>query len=782
MKNKINLINVLLCLLCVSACNNEKSTTIGADNVLWYEQPAKEWMSEALPIGNGFVGAMLFGGTDVDTIQFSHEGLWSGGPGVDRPYHYGIKKGAYSNLSKVRSLVNKGELKKAHKLAEGTMTGKIHEGINTDCAFFDYGAQQTMGSWIVKPNHKSKIKDYVRELDIDNSLAKVSYKVDGKSYNRSYFASYPHKALVYRYQSEIESDYTVSFNTPHEIDGYEYNQNVLKVRGHLKDNGRKFVTILKIEGAKNVNLKSKELTIVGAKDLILYHLTGCDYTNKYPNYKNAQFEDELVLNLSDINKLGYDKIYNVHIEDYKNLYDRVEMNIGGVNRSDLPTDKRLEAYKDNPNDVGLINLYFQYARYLMISGSRPGTMPLHLQGKWNNLVNPQWACDYHFNINLQMCYWPAEITNLSECHEPLMDYLQSIEEPGKIAAKEFFGTRGWIVNTMNNAYGFTSPGWGFPWGYYPAGAAWSCRHLWEHYQFNNDELFLKTKAYPLMKSASLFWLDYLTKNKEGKLVSCPSYSPEHGGISAGASMDHQIAWDLFNNLDKAHDVLGIKDAFSDSIKLYRDQIIKPKIGNWGQLQEWIEDVDDPKSTHRHVSHLYALHPGEQLFDGESDKYVDAAKVSLNARGDAGTGWSRGWKINFWARLKDGDRALKLINSLLEPTKKTSGMTGGTYSNLLCAHPPFQLDGNMGGAAGIAEMLVQSHQNYIELLPSLPVSWRNGSVKGLKCRGGITVDLTWRNKIVTKARFHSSNSFQGSVRINGKMIDIKCNSNQPYVYE
>ncbi len=418
----------------------------------------------------------------------------------------------------------------------------------------------------------------------------------------------------------------------------------------------------------------------------------------------------------------------------------------------------------------------------MISGSRPGTMPLHLQGKWNNLTNPMWACDYHFNINLQMCYWPAEITNLGECHEPLLDYLQTIQEPGQLAAKEFFNTRGWIVNTMNNAYGFAAPGWRFPWGFFPGGAAWSCRHLWEHYEFNQDTTFLREKAYPLMKDASLFWIDYLQDNNAGSLVSMPSYSPEHGGISKGANMDHQMAWDLLNNLQKAHDVLNIENDFAKTVKEVKNRIIKPQIGNWGQLQEWVEDVDDASNKHRHVSHLYALYPGAQINIDQTPELAEAARTSLNARGDGGTGWSRGWKINFWARLKDGNRSLELINALLDPVEEArSGMTGGTYSNLLCAHPPFQLDGNMGGAAGMAEMLVQSHNGVMELLPALPSQWQSGSVKGLKCRNGIQVDITWKNRKVINATFSSKQNYKGIALINGEEIAVKCTNTNSFKY-
>lgn len=480
---------------------------------------------------------------------------------------------------------------------------------------------------------------------------------------------------------------------------------------------------------------------------------------------------------------NYESLLSEQQKDYKNLFNRVYLKLGSSSSesNNLPTNQRQTQYFEGTPDPGFEELYFQYGRYLMISSTRPGTMPMSLQGKWNDNINPPWTNDYHTNINIQMLYWPAEVTNLSECYLPLSDFTKALVEPGKLAAKEFFNANGWTVNTMLNAYGYTSPGWDFPWGFFPGGAAWLSQHMWEHYAFTQDKNYLKNTAYPVMKEAALFWMDYLSDDGKGHLVSSPSYSPEHGGISTGATMDHEIAWDILTNTIEAAKALNTDADFITKAQTIKDKILPLKIGRWGQLQEWNEDVDDSTDKHRHVSHMFALHPGKQISLAKTPAEAEAAKVTLNGRGDDGTGWSLAWKVNFWARLQDGNRAYKLFKSVLRPvSNKGTNMAGGggSYSNLLCAHPPFQLDGNMGSTAGVAEMLLQSQAGMIELLPALPDSWKNGEINGLKARGNVTVDEKWSNGKLVSATLTSGISQKQIVKYGTKTLEVDLAMNKP----
>src|SRR5690606_26364092 len=477
------------------------------------------------------------------------------------------------------------------------------------------------------------------------------YKIGTTQCKRDFFGSYPSGMMVYKFSSSKPTQYTIRYQTPHVKENESFIDNVYQFDGHVGDNKQQFRTAFKVvtDGAKSY--ENGVLTIDEASSVVIYHTAATDYTLDYPLYKGNDYKSIVESRFEKIDGLSYKEIREQHIRDYQGLFQRVSLSLGNQKLSELPINVRQQRYFEGAQDYALEELYFQYGRYLMIAGSRPGTMVMNLQGKWNNSVNPPWAADYHMNINQQMIYWPAEVTNLAECHEPLLRYIESLVEPGTQSAKDFFNTRGWMVNTMNNAFGYTAPGWDVPWGFFPGGSAWLAQHLWDHYEFSLDTAYLKIHAYPVMKAASLFWIDYLIEDENGHFVSSPSYSPEHGGISGGASMDHQIAWDVLNNSIQAARLVN-DHAFIKEAEAVKSKILPPQIGSWGQLQEWKEDVDDSTSRHRHVSHLFALHPGRQISPSVTPDLAKAARVTLEARGDDATGWSLGWKVNFWSRLLD----------------------------------------------------------------------------------------------------------------------------------
>jgi alpha-L-fucosidase 2 len=740
---------------------------------LWYTQAATDWMTQALPIGNGYLGVMFFGDTEEEHLQFSEGSLWSGGKNAHADYNFGLRKDAYTTLPSVRALLAQGKSNEAHELANKELTGNGK----------DFGAQQTMGDLFVKVSRTGAITNYHRELNISDAIGKVSYQAGKDKFERTFFGNYPSKVMVYKFTSSSAETYTIRLATPHNKLYETFEQNQYTFGGSVNDNRQEFETTYRLETDGTVTFKNGLVTVRNARTVTLIHTASTDYLMQFPTYKGNNFKLRNRQVMTAVKAKKYPALLHEQQLDYKRLFNRVSLKLGSTGNSALPTDQRQAAYYKGQADSGLEELYFQYGRYLMISASRPGTMPMSLQGKWNNSTDPPWSNDYHTNINMQMIYWPAEVTNLSECYLPLSDFTESIVEPGKLAAKAFFNAPGWTVNTMLNAYGFTSPGWDFPWGFFPGGAAWLSQHMWEHYAFTQDVNYLRTTAYPVMKEAALFWMSYLSDDGQGHLVSSPSYSPEHGGISSGATMDHEIAWDILTNTIEAARILGIDPEFTAKARQIKDRILPLQIGKWGQLQEWKEDVDDSTSRHRHVSHLFALHPGKQISATRMPAEANAAKITLNARGDEGTGWSLAWKVNFWARLQDGNRAYKLFRSVLKPVgDKGTNMAngGGSYTNLLCAHPPFQLDGNMGSTAGVAEMLLQSQADIIDLLPALPDAWKTGEVKGLKARGNVTINIKWANGKLISANLISPISQIQNVKFGTKTIEIHLVKNTPKI--
>jgi len=738
-------------LLLVLALANTHFVNAQEPLTLWYDAPAGSWMREALPAGNGYMGVMVFGIPEEEHIQFSEGSLWAGGPGSGERYNNGLSENAPGALDTVRKLLVQGLTTEAEVFMREHLTGKIHP--RPDLSFGDYGAQQAMGDIYVETGHIAEPGSYRRELNLADGRIRICYREGKTTHQRIVFGCYPMRTMVYRFENDRPGgcNYRIRHTSPHHTDSLLFCDRTLMYYGQVNDNGMAFLSSLSAETDGIVTYLDGMIGVSNATFLVLKHTAHTAYKNEYPEYRNPEWEKEALAWTESLKRTDYAMLERMQKEDYQHLFSRVSLNIHGPSYDTIPTGRRLEAHARGQEDPQIVVLMFQYARYLMISASRKGALPMHLQGKWNNSTDPPWACDYHTNINLQMAYWPADVTNLSECHLPLFDYLQQLVIPGSNTARHFYGCRGWVVHTMNNAFGYTAPGWDLPWGHFPAGAAWLTRHMYEYFEFTGDTAFLKQTALPLMEEAALFWMDYLKPGPGGCLVSSPSYSPEHGGISQGASMDHQIVRDLFNNILKACQVLNIDECETESFRKIRDSIAPLRIGRWGQLQEWLEDTDDPGSRHRHVSHLFALYPGREISITGTPELAEAALTSLRARGNDGTGWSLAWKINLFARLQQADTALALIRKILTPVEEESVQMdkGGTYSNLLSAHPPFQLDGNMGLAAGIAEMLMQSHEGIIRLLPALPEAWPSGSVSGLKARGNLTAEMSWKDGKLTE---------------------------------
>ena len=762
---------------------------------LQYDFPATMWEKEALPLGNGNLGAMVFGGVTLDVIQINEHSLWSGGPGKNPNYNGGharTPEEVKQNLQNLRTALQEkmthftqknaayidsnGRVIAANYSEEDSILQNYIHALMGDKT--DFGSYQSLGNIHIAylsddtTSASPSYTNYYRELDIDRAVSKVNYTQKGVNYTREYFISHPDNVLVIHLTADRPGSLsrTIFITTPQSAVNITAENGMITMTGKpvdQKDTGLKFAQQIQVKATGGfIKTNGKNIVVENADEILILSSAATNYqqcTDDSFNYFSDQAPLIKVQNtLNRIAGKSYADLLETHINDYQSLFNRMSLSLAGAANTDSKTTNQLlVGYKNNTNSVAenlyLEQVYFQYGRYLLISSSRKNGLPANLQGIWAEGLAPPWSADYHTNINVQMNYWLAEQTNLADCHWPVIEYTKSLVPRGRYTASYYYckqdgsPVRGWVIHHENNTWGNTGPGTYYAGFYFPAAAGWMCQDIWEYYNFNQDKAFLE-EYFPIMLDAALFWVDNLWRDsRDGTLVANPSYSPEHGPYSLGASCDQAIIAELFDMVIKAAKILDKHIPEINEIVTAKSHLAGPQIGLGGQFMEWKDELQidiTGDNGHRHVNHLFWLHPGSQIVTGRSPKenlYAEAMKTTLNTRGDGGTGWSKAWKINFWARLHDGNHSHKLLEELLKES---------TLTNLLDTHPPFQIDGNFGATAGMTEMLVQSQGDYIELFPALPDKWSDGYFKGIKARGNFELSAVWADKTLRSMKITS----------------------------
>ncbi|MBL7968890.1 MAG: glycoside hydrolase N-terminal domain-containing protein [Prolixibacteraceae bacterium] len=790
MKNSIYIL--LLVLFSCSSAKNEGENKLK----LWYKTPANasvpddkngwkddsEWL-KSLPLGNGSLGVMVFGDVNYERIQLNEETMWSGSPDDnDNP-------DAPKFQDKIRQLLFEGKYREATELTDKTQICKGVGSGSGNGSTAPFGCFQTLGDLWIDWGRNTEYQDYYRELDLNDAVVRVKYSQNGVNYTREIFTSYPDQVMVARFTADKPGQ--ISFNCkmtrPERFKTFSEN-NQLVMSGALNNgkggDGLEYMARLKaVNKNGTVSVSDSLISVNNADEVVLLLSASTDYLLKYPEYKGRDYKSITQNNIIKASEKTYEVLLNAHISDYQTYFRRVDLNLCNLPDT-IPTDERVSRFREAKNDNHLTELVFQYGRYLLISSSRPGTMPANLQGIWANKIQTPWNGDYHTDVNIEMNYWPAEVTNLSEMHLPMFDLIASLVEPGSKTAQVQYNSKGWVVHPITNVWGYTSPGESASWGMHTGAPAWICQHIGEHYRFTGDKEFLK-KMYPVLKGAVEFYMDWLVLDpKTGKLVSGPAVSPENTfiapdgskcQISMGPTHDQQVIWQLFDDFAMASKDLGLNDEFAANVEKAKNNLAGTQIGSDGRLMEWAQEYPEAEPGHRHISHLFALHPGSQINPIQTPELADAAKKSLSHRlmsdknyGAASIGWSAAWQISLNARLFQPEKAKASVDMVL---------SNSINRNLFGSCPPFQMDNNFGFTAGIAEMLLQSHvldsngKFIINVLPALPASWPSGEVKGLVARGGFVVDIKWENNQLVTVKIQSRLGGSCTVSYKGNRIEL-----------